>query len=126
MLLIISIVLCSIILFFKDLIFQEGNPIPIVIAIVNLETKDVNLVKITGKQNRYLVRRKKDDNGEYELPIGNWGFTPFIKYKEKYGWKFIRQMGSSLVFEKDGNESIVSTRVFTRRYIVIKDNYISD
>ncbi|MGE7768866.1 hypothetical protein [Peribacillus sp. NPDC096540] len=84
---IIILALISVLVFFKrDVIFQEGNPIPLAIAITKLTFQDVEMVRVWQNPDQYIVKQ-----GNYE---------PFIKYMEMEddGWRYIGENGDGLLF----------------------------
>ncbi len=93
----------------KDVIFQEGNPAPIALAVSKmiLQNKEIVKIKNNDEPELYLVKQ-----GELE---------PFIKMMEKDGWKYIdrNETANQLLFEK-GNESLgVGYKYYTRYYTII-------
>ncbi len=103
-LLVISILLALILIIQKNVIFQEGNPIPVVIGILKLELTSNDLVEIS--ENKYIV---KNDLKEY------------IKLKENQGYEYVEQLGSGYVFVKEEKSYISQTKQYTRRYRIIND-----
>lgn len=93
---------------YKDVLSQEGNFAYVSYAIIKLNITGNDLVLIPKSNNKYIVKSE-------------FGYEPFIKYKEKQGWKFMEQMGSGLIFDKDGTQKTASSNMFTKKYIVIKD-----
>lgn len=93
---------------YKDVLSQEGNFVYVSYAVIKLNITWNDLVLIPKSHNKYIIKSKL-------------GYEPFIKYKEKQGWKFVEQMGSSLIFDKDGTKATASSNMFTKKYIVIKD-----
>ena len=92
----------------KYVIFQEGNPAKMIVAISKLHITGEPIRKISSQPDKYIVRNKD-------------GFKPFIEMKEKEGWKFVDQLGSGLVLEKNGIKHTCIGRMFTRFYRVIKE-----
>jgi len=114
-LLIIVGMLCLITIFVvqkKEVIFQEGNPIPMGVAITNLVLQDGEIAKVKGSEEvrgvyGYLVKR-----GEME---------PYIKMMEKEGWRFVQrdEISNALEFEKGNTSKRVSYQYYTRWYTII-------
>lgn len=104
--LLISFLLSIFIFQKKDVIFQEGNPIPLAVAILKMNINDKEIVEV-WKHEQYLVKRGK--------------MEPFIKMKEKEGWKFVekRELSNALVFEKGDKTLSVRYKYFTRYYTII-------
>ena len=96
----------------KDVIFQEGNPIPLAVAMSKIIFQDKEIAEVKGTEEvdgvyRYLVRR-----GEME---------PYIKMMEKDGWRFVErnEISNSLVFEKGNTTQSVAYQYYTRWYTII-------
>lgn len=98
------------ILFFlkKNIIFQEGNPIPLTIAITKFNLQDTDMVLVWKNPDQYLV--KKDN------------FQPFIKHMKNEGWSYIEKNKNSLLFQQKNITKSVSYKSFTRFYTLIDDN----
>jgi len=95
--------------FFGPVLFQEGNPVPLLVSILKLKTTDSNYVQFLNseKQSMYLA--------------ANQGKNPLFEVKEfmkSKGWKFEEQMGSGLIFLKDENEAIVLTRQYSKYFVI--------
>ncbi|MCR2820407.1 hypothetical protein [Lederbergia panacisoli] len=109
---IITILIVSILSIFvfqkKDVIFQEGNPIPLAVAMSKIMFQDKEIAKVKGTVDEvdgiygYLVKRGK--------------MEPFIKMMEEDGWLFLesRELSNALVFEKGNVTQSVSYQYFTR------------
>jgi len=90
-------------------LFQEGNPVPLLISIVKLKITDTDYVQFfnTEKKSRYLS--------------SNTGQNPLIEVKEVMkakGWAFEEQIGSGLIFLKDEKEAIVLTRQYSKYFVI--------
>lgn len=103
--LILVLVLSGIILN-RDVIFQEGNPIKVLIAIGKLHIFDEKIVQISEKPKKYIISSKD-------------GFQPFIDLMEGQGWEYSEQMGAGLIFEKNGIKHSSVSRMYTKYYRVI-------
>ncbi|WP_342042214.1 hypothetical protein [Bacillus sp. OTU2372] len=95
--------------FLGPVLFQEGNPVPLLVSILKLKTTDSNYVQFLNseKQSMYLA--------------ANQGKNPLFEVKEfmkSKGWKFEEQMGSGLIFLKDKNEAIVLTRQYSKYFVI--------
>jgi hypothetical protein len=107
---IISFVFLSLIAIFvfqkKDVIFQEGNPIPYAFAISKMIVQDKGIVQV-WKDEQYLVKR-----GEME---------PAVKMMEKEGWKYEGRdkVANALLFKKGSEEKRVRYEYYTRYYTLI-------
>lgn len=104
---VIIVVLIAIIGFatIYPLLFQEGNPLPIIKGIIELNSSNSDIIKISDEPQRYITKTDKDN-------------TPVIKLMDKEGWRFDDQAGSGYIFSKDDNILIVSRVQYTRKYII--------
>lgn len=91
----------------RKVIFQEGNPTPIALAILKLHLTRSDIATVSSNPEVYVLRAKE-------------GYRPFISLMEKQGWTYVEQLGSGLVFEKDEEREISSSRMFTRYYRIIR------
>lgn len=108
----LAILIFVIVLVFNDVIFQEGNPLKLWVAIAKLNLTTEDMIKFDDKpMDKYVIKFNKDDSG----------YGGFIKFKEAQGWKLIDRVGSGLVFEKDGVKKTAVSRKYTRWYRVIYD-----
>lgn len=87
---------------------QEGNPIPIVTSIMKLElsNNDYQLFSETPNENRYV-----SETGDYRYDA----VKEFMKGK---GWEYKEQMGAGLVFEMNGEITIIVTRQYSKYYFI--------
>ncbi|WP_312469502.1 hypothetical protein [Neobacillus sp.] len=100
---------CLIVSNFGSALFQEGNPIPLIVSALKLEFSDTEYVQFakTEKRNRYLSINS--DNNRYEV------VKEFMNSK---GWKYQEQMGSGLIFSKNGEDAVVEVRQFSSNYFI--------
>ncbi|MBB3110141.1 hypothetical protein FHS18_002208 [Paenibacillus phyllosphaerae] len=94
---------------FGSALFQEGNPLPILSSIAELEWTNSSYESYsrTDKTTKYISR----NTGESRYDV--------IKAMMKNeGWDFIEQMGAGLVFENNGQTKVVETRQYSRHYIL--------
>ncbi|MGE8081374.1 hypothetical protein [Peribacillus loiseleuriae] len=110
--LLIFILLSILIIQKKDVIFQEGNPIPLALAISKMIFQDKEITEVKGTEEMggiygYLVKR-----GEMK---------PFIKMMEKEGWNFVErnEITNALVFEKGNGTTSIGYQYYTRYYTII-------
>ncbi len=98
-----------IVLRFGGALSQEGNPAPILSAIAKLEYSDENHMRFdtTDKESRYVSANSGQDR-----------YAPVKAYMKRYGWDFKEQMGSGLIFERNGQSSVVETRLYSKHYFL--------
>lgn len=87
-------------------LFQEGNPVPIVKSIITLESKDVDYIPFSEIPLKYISKSTMDKEKLIK------------KYMEQKDWIYVEQIGNSYFFTKDGEERSVSTRQFTKKYFI--------
>ena len=94
---------------FGSAIFQEGNPLPLIISAMKLHFSDseFELFSKTEKRSRYLSESS-----------GNSSYNVVKKYMKSKGWKFQEQMGSGLIFTKNGEDAIVVVKQYSRNYFI--------
>lgn len=93
----------------REVIFQEGNPIPLAIAASKMILQNKEIVKI----------EKKDESDLYLVKQGE--LDPFIQMMKKNGWELINRSETQnlLVFEKGNNSMGVGYKYYTRYYTII-------
>ncbi|KMN42425.1 hypothetical protein [Bacillus sp. LK2] len=110
---IFTLLVCTLLSIFifqkRDVIFQEGNPIPFALATSKMVIHDKEMVEVSSidEQSPYLVKRGK--------------MEPFIEKMEQDGWSFVDRdiMANSLIFEKGDQSKSVPYKYFTRYYTLI-------
>ena len=93
---------------YGKVIFQEGNPIPLISSIIKLEFSKVEYMKYSDAPDKYISEVKADGEN-YKV------MKDFMKEK---GWAFKEQMGSGFIFEKDGKLMAIGTRQYTKKYFL--------
>ena len=88
-------------------IFQEGNPLPILKGIIKLGVSDDNIVQISNEPRVYISKAS----------VGN---THLIELIEKEGWNFEEQLGSGYIFSRESKNLVVGSVQYTRRYRIWK------
>ena len=88
-------------------IFQEGNPLPVLWAIIKLEFTDSNIVAFT--ENKLIQK----DGPE----------APLTNYLAEHGWTFKDRLGSLIVYTRGTDELYVKSRRLTTFYNVYELEY---
>ena len=90
-------------------LFQEGNPIPILKGITGLAFSNNEMVRISDDPIRYIS-------------LTCDGEEPMVALMEKEGWHFKEQAGSGYIFDHPENDrtAIVTGVLYTRRYRIWK------
>lgn len=102
---IMVIILFVFILFsLKDIFLESDNPLKMSLAIIKLEVSNSEIEKVSEK--KYVAKSK----------IGK---EKFLQLMKKQGWLFQEQIGGGLIFEKDGEITIVTERNFSRYFITL-------
>jgi len=88
---------------YAPVIFQEGNPCPLISGIwqLNFSQKDIVKLKIDG--DRHMTKSR---NGQKII-------TEIMKNR---GYEFVEQMGSGYFFKSKGGESIVAVHRYYSKY----------
>lgn len=92
-------------LFFGTALFQERNSLPVFSAVLRLELSGIEIAPISSNSNLLIQK------------VGE-GEAPLTEYLSENGWEFIDRLGSAIFYEKDGATLTVSSRMFSRRYII--------
>lgn len=105
-LIIFVILLILLFYFFKSIIFQEGNPVPLMKGIIELNFSNQEFVKLNIDGNKYLSKSK---NGNEFL----------INKLKDNGYKFIEQMGSGYFFINDNLDTLIINRKHYSRFYFV-------
>jgi hypothetical protein len=94
---------------FGSVLFQEGNPIPLIISAMKLHFSDseFELFSKTEKRSRYLSESS-----------GNSSYNVVKQYMKLKGWKFQEQMGAGLIFTKNGEDAVVEVQQYSSQYLI--------
>lgn len=94
---------------FWSVLSQEEHPFSILKAIVRLhfEQLDYSLIEQTGEIKRYISKNLSGNR-----------FEIIENYMDDRGWQLQEQLGSVLIFEKEDIRIGISTRQFTRHYLL--------
>ncbi|MEH7081829.1 hypothetical protein V7139_03715 [Neobacillus drentensis] len=119
-LVIVSVIGCGLVVSsFGSVLFQEGNPIPLMISALKLHFSDseFELFAKTEKRSKYLSESN-----------GNSNYNVVKNYMKSKGWKFQEQMGSGLIFTKNGEDAIVVVKQYSRNYFIweIQQRFTND
>ncbi|KGX93333.1 hypothetical protein N781_12790 [Pontibacillus halophilus JSM 076056 = DSM 19796] len=96
---------------FRDTLFQEGNPFPVMKGIISIQWFGQDYVQISESANSYISKTDKEDDEQY-LSAKN--------YMQTYGWVFEKQADDSLLFVQDGKSITVELRMYTKDYYVFE------
>ena len=94
-------------LYAAPLIQQEGNPLPIVRAILSVELTANSIAPITELK---LLQK----TGENE---------PLNEFLASYGFEQRDQLGSAYIYEDGDRQLVVISRMYSRRYIIYELEY---
>lgn len=112
MLVLIFILFSIFIILKKDVIFQEGNPIPFAVAISKIIIQDKEITEVKGTE---------EVGGIYGYLVKRGEMKPFIKMMEKEGWEFEErnEISNALVFNKGDVTTSIGYQYYTRYYTII-------
>jgi len=108
LLIVFLIIMIVVFITIYPILFQEGNPLPIIKGIMALSFSNSDIVKISDEPQRYITKTAK-------------GNTPIIELMDKEGWKLDDQAGSGYIFSKDGNILTISSVQYTKKYRIWKN-----
>ncbi|MFC0524026.1 hypothetical protein ACFFGV_10685 [Pontibacillus salicampi] len=95
---------------FSDTLFQEGNPLPIMKGIIQIQLGEAMYVPIDKDENRFIAPYK---------PKEEQTFTEAKQFMGSKGWAFERQSGRDLIFSKEDQDTIVvKTVMYTSDYYI--------
>lgn len=94
---------------FGSVIFQEGNPLPILVSAMKLKFSETAYVQFSKSEKRSWYISENKGNDQYTV------VEDFMKTK---GWSFQEQMGSGLIFTKNGEDAVVEVRQYSRHYFI--------
>jgi hypothetical protein len=93
----------------SNVIFQEGNPLPIFSGIMKLQ----------GPDKEYAVISNKGGTGKYlSRNSGEERYAPVINFMENRSWRFKEQLGAGLVFQKADKQKVIETRLYSRYFYI--------
>jgi hypothetical protein len=107
---IVFVIGCGLVMsMFGSALFQEGNPLPIVFSAIKLQFSETNYVQFvkTEKRSRYLSESKEKDQ-----------YVVIEDFMNSKGWMFQEQMGSGLIFTKNGEDAVVEVRQYSRHFFI--------
>jgi hypothetical protein len=88
-------------------IFQEGNPLPVLWAIIKLEFTESDIVQFA--ENKFIQKDAPE--------------TPLTNFLAKHGWTFKDRLGSLIIYTRGADELYVKTRSLTSFYNVYELEY---
>jgi hypothetical protein len=90
-------------------ILQEENPIRLIISAMELKLSDTEYVQFakTEKRSRYLSINTEHSRDEVVK-----------EYMISKGWMYQEQMGSGLIFTKNGEDAVVEIRQYSKHYFI--------
>lgn len=99
------IVFILVILLYRPVIFQEGNPWPEIKAISHLTLCGSDMVKLSGSDNKYLTKSQG-------------GPAVVEAYMKNQGYEFTNQMGSGYFYKSSDNSVVITRRQYSRFYTI--------
>ncbi|RSK25634.1 hypothetical protein EJF36_01185 [Bacillus sp. HMF5848] len=101
---VLTVLIVAFILRFGSALYQEGNPIPVLVAIWELETSNEEYVQYaeTTSTHSYV----------------SFTYMHLKKFMKDQGWEYAEQIGSGFVFKKGDVQITVSTRQYSKYYVL--------
>ncbi len=91
-------------LLFGAIIFQEGNPFPVVQALARIELGGADVARISGPAVKYIQKVGPEE--------------PLSEHLSGCGWAFRERLGAAIFYDRDGSTLTAEARMLTRRYVV--------
>lgn len=104
-----AIAICFFVTSFGSALFQEGNPIPLLYSAMKLQLSDHNYQQFSKTDTRIRYLSEITGNSDYQV------VKDFMQSK---GWKYQEQMGSGLIFSKNGEDAIVVVRQYSSNFFI--------
>ncbi|MBI9010697.1 MAG: hypothetical protein JEZ08_00590 [Clostridiales bacterium] len=99
--------------------YQEGNPLPLIIGIVQLELSDDKMVRLDYDDKiSYIIKK---DTFDSEFNLISQSLDEYIKLKVSQGWVFNETIGSGLIFESEGCLMTTETKMYSKYYMIINE-----
>ena len=83
-------------------------------AIEKLKKADERIVEVATKNDSIWYITKSESNG---MSLADDNIRQMIGSK---GWQFKEQAGAAVFFEKDGEKLVVTTEMWTKKYVLIQ------
>ncbi|MDF1497540.1 MAG: hypothetical protein P1P90_05800 [Patescibacteria group bacterium] len=93
----------SLIYLLSPILFQEGNPWPQINGIVKLTFTELEISKLSDKDNKYITKSKN-------------GVEVVKAHMKDKGYDFIEQIGSGYLFKSSTGEGAVATQKYYSRF----------
>ena len=101
----VAVLLLALVLINSNSIFQEGNPLPLIKGMYQIQFGEQTYVKVKDAPETYLTKSQQASD--------------LFGYIEKSrNVKFYRQLGTSYLFKGEGGEITVAARQYTSAYRV--------
>ncbi|WP_462413385.1 hypothetical protein [Neobacillus sp. Marseille-QA0830] len=94
---------------FGSPLLQEGNPIAMLVSATKLRLSDSDYVLVTKTDKRRKYMSENANKQDYKI---------VKEYMETKGWDYKEQMGSGLIFTKDGEDAVVEVRQYSRHFFI--------
>lgn len=91
---------------YKNVIFQEGNPIPIFKGILELSASSNDFIPISTSGGDKFVTRSSTNH------------QALLSYAQTQGWTYIDQLGAGIMFETYTKAITVISRMYTRNFVI--------
>ena len=101
------IIIIFIISLIAPVLFQEGNPLPLISGIVRLTMGNDDVVRISTDPERYMTKAEN-------------GIASMVGMMNEEGWQLAEQLGSGYIFQKNDRSVTITSRQYTRKYLVWK------
>lgn len=102
----VVVLLVTFLILFGEILIQEGNPVPVICAVIKLELTGAEIVPVT--QDQMKLMQKTGPEG------------PLTEYLAARGWVFKDRLGAGIFYARNGDDLFAEARMLTRRYVIFE------
>lgn len=99
---IIILVMLAVLIINQPVVFQEGNPLPVISAIIKIEFGASDITQVSS--TKYLQKAGPPE--------------PLNRLLAANGWRFVEQLGAGYFYSRGVDQLFVMTRMLTSRYFI--------
>ncbi len=101
---IIILITLAVLVISQPVIFQEGNPLPVIAAIIKIEFGASDITQVSP--TKYLQKAGPPE--------------PLNRLLAAEGWRFVEQLGAGYFYARNTENLFVMGRMLTTRYLVFE------
>lgn len=105
----IAVPLSAFFVYFGSALSQEAHTPNILQSIFTLHVSNGDFKQVHSDESRYQYVSRYEPKTDYEL---------IKRFMSEKGWAFKEQMGAGLFFEKNSVRTVITTKLYTGRYML--------